>query len=180
MGLNSWTVCAAVPSPVKLTVVRNTWMQTKAETAPELSVTSLKLMWLMPEATGHGWWTKRESQLQSFLSPPPGCVLPGLKRRVEGYCPAGSAAVGARSICNWVFPLCVSPLRRNSLGPQERLFLGKHLNCSGKKKSRKPPAISFQEWLVGLKVPGWLESLGRGFESRRPRLDNRFRLGLSK
>lgn len=155
MGLNSWTVCAAVPSPVKLTVVRNTWMQTKAETAPELSVTSLKLMWLMPEATGHGWWPKRESQLQSFLFFPTPRLRPTwFEKTSRGLL---SCRV-RRGRSQEHLQLSLSSVR---VAPQEELtraageiFLRETFELLGEKKEQEAPCNKFSGMISWLKSSG--------------------------
>lgn len=87
------------------------------------------------------------------------CDLPGFEERSRGYCPAGTAAVGSRNICN--FPSLSPPpptVKRKQLSPQTGLFSLQHPDWTGK-VSRKLGALNFQEWLVSLKVPGWFESL---------------------
>lgn len=66
------------------------------------------------------------------------------------------------------------PANKNQLSPQTALFLWKHPGWTGK-VSRELRALSFQEWLVSLKVPGWFESLKSKVKWSSPSLIVHFR-----
>lgn len=115
--------------------------------------------WLLVKALTTGLWNRRwVSSRKFFLFFPPFvflglCFLPGLKRQVEGYCPVGAAAVGARNICSCLCFSLVFPQKETTFSSRKLVEAGiKHLNSS--EKQEKSPYNKFSA------VISWFKSSG--------------------